>query len=230
MRWFAVDLLWSMGAGALLGLLCGRGIGHIMRRKLRAGVPAEWDELLYIGTIALVDGLAKLIDASPFLAVFVAGCTLLRMHPAQKHGEDVQDYSQHLLSFGAQCERLVEVLMVLLIGAGLAQVRWSLPVVLFAIGMVLLVRPLSVFLSLPGGPLSRPQKRLIAWLGIRGVGSVFYLMLAFEQGVKGAQAQLLLSATLVGVALSIALHGLSTTPLMAAYQNHQRRRAQHRKP
>lgn len=227
LRWLLVDLLWSMGAGAVLGLACGRTIGHIMRRKLRAGVSAEWDELLYIGTIALVDGLAKLVDASPFLAVFAAGATLLRMHPAQRHGEDVQDYSQQLLTFGAQCERLVEVLMVLLIGAGLAQVRWSLPVVLFGIGMVILVRPLSVLLSLPGSALSRPQKRLTAWLGIRGVGSVFYLMLAFEEGVKGKEAQLLLSATLVAIALSIALHGISTTPLMNAYQ---RRRAQHRKP
>jgi NhaP-type Na+/H+ or K+/H+ antiporter len=224
LRWFGVDLLWSMGAGAAVGIACGRGIGHIMRRKLRAGITAEWDELLYIGTIALVDGLATLINASPFLAMFAAGATLLRRHPGQTHEEDVKDYSQQLLDFGAQCERLVEVLMVLLIGAGLTQVRWSFEVLVFGFAMVVLVRPISVFLSLPGRALSRPQRRLTAWLGIRGVGSVFYLMLAFEHGVKGHTAQTLLSASLVAIALSIALHGVSTTPLMNAYQRRRGRR------
>ena len=62
------------------------------------------------------------------------------------------------------------------------------------------------------------QYGLIAWLGIRGVGTMFYLTLALESGVSGVEAQLLLSASLAAIALSIALHGVSTTPLMNAYQ------------
>ena len=226
LRWVLVDLLWSVSAGAALGIACGRGIGHIMQRKLRAGTATEWDELLYIGAIALIDGLAVVIHASPFLAMFAAGATLLRAHPAQKAEGEVQDYGQQLQAFGARCERLVEVLMVLLIGACLAHVRWSLLVVLFAVLMVLLVRPLSVFLSLPRRWMSGPQHGLIAWLGIRGVGTVFYLMLALEQGVTGAVAQLLLSCALAAIALSITLHGVSATPLMNAYQRHRAQRQQ----
>ncbi len=224
LRWALVDVLWSVSAGIALGIACGRGIGHIMQRKLRAGAETEWDELLYLGAIALIDGVAILLHASPFLAVFAAGATLLRAHPAHKaEEEEVQVYGQQLQAFGERCERLVEVLMVLLIGACLAHVRWSLLVVVFALGMVLLVRPLSVLLSLPRRSMSGLQHGLIAWLGIRGVGTVFYLMLAFEEGVDGAVAQLLLSAALASIALSITLHGISATPLMNAYQ---RRRAQ----
>ena len=69
--------------------------------------------------------------------------------------------------------------------------------------MVLLVRPLSVLLSLPRKSLPRVQHGLVAWLGIRGVGTVFYLALALESGVSGTAAQLLLSASLAGVTITM---------------------------
>ena len=227
LRWLLVDLLWSVSAGAALGIACGRGIGWAMQRKLRAGSVTEWDELLYVGAIALTYGLAMLLQASPFLAVFAAGATLLRRHPAQRPEGEAQEYGQQLQAFGARCERLVEVLMVLLIGAGLAHVAWSALILLFAFVMVLLVRPLSVLLSLPRRALPGVQHGLVAWLGIRGVGTVFYLAVALELGVSGAASQVLISASLACIALSIALHGISATPLMNAYQ---RRRAARRKP
>ena len=77
--------------------------------------------------------------------------------------------------------------------------------------------------DLRGSALPRPQRRLVGWLGIRGVGSLFYLLYALEQGVKGPLAGELVSACLVAIAVSIVAHGVSTTPLMAWYQ--QRRSA-----
>ena len=227
LHWLSLDLIWSVSAGAALGIACGRGIGWAMQRKLRAGSVTDWDELLYIGAIGLSYGLALLLQCSTFLAVFAAGATLLRQHPAEKPQGEAQEYGQQLQAFGARCERLVEVLMVLMIGAGLAHIRWTSAVLLFALLMVLLVRPLSVLLSLPRKSLPGVQRGLVAWLGIRGVGTVFYLALALESGVSGEGAQVLLSASLACIALSITLHGISATPLMNAYQ---RRRSARRKP
>jgi NhaP-type Na+/H+ or K+/H+ antiporter len=217
-QWAAVDLLWSVGAGALLGVACGRGIGWLLMRRLRAGNEAEWDELLYIGTIALTYGLAMLLHVSTFLAVFAAGVTLLRPHPGLGHDPHAREVGRSMQAFGASCERLVEVLMVLLIGATLASVDWSWPVAGFAVVVVVVVRPLSVLLGLPPSALPRGQRALAAWFGVRGVGSMFYLALAMEFGISGGAARELLSATLACIALSIALHGISSTPLMAAYR------------
>jgi NhaP-type Na+/H+ or K+/H+ antiporter len=208
-QWIAWDLAWSVGAGVLLGIACGRGIGRLLRHKLRAAGEAEWDELLYLGAIMLTYGLALLIHASAFLAVFAAGATLLRPHPGATH------------EFGASCERLVEALMVLLIGAAMTAVDWSWGVVGFSLVMVLAVRPLSVLLGLPPSALPRGQRAMVAWFGIRGVGSVFYLAVALEMGISGGAARELASACLACIALSIGLHGVSATPLMAAY--HRRR-------
>lgn len=226
-RWAAVDLAWSLAAGAALGAVCGRATGRLLLRGLRAGEHRHWHELLYLGTIALAWGGALALHASAFIAVFAAGVTLLRAHPGRLHDPHAADVGQRMQAFGASCERLVEVLMVLLIGAAMADVAWSWGVVGFAAVMVLLVRPASVLLGLPPAALPRGQRGLVAWFGIRGVGSVFYLALALELmlrfGAGTAAARELASACLACIALSIALHGVSATPLMTAY--HRRRAA-----
>jgi len=223
LRWIQVDLLWSVGAGVALGVACGRAIGWALLRRLRAAPDSQGDELIYLGAIALVYGLSLALYASAFLAVFACGATLLRQHPASRAEPEAVGLGQHLQAFGARCERLAEVLMVLLIGAALTRVTWSVDVLLFALGLVLLVRPASVLLGLlPPKALPTTQRRLLAWFGIRGVGSLFYLAFVLERGVSGPAAQTLISACLVCLAVSIALHGVSATPLMRWYQ---RRRA-----
>jgi sodium/hydrogen antiporter len=66
-------------------------------------------------------------------------------------------------------------------------------------------------------PLSRTQRAFIAWFGVRGIGSVYYLAYALSHGVSGPTAQVLLDITLVVVAASIVVHGVSVTPLMRRY-------------
>jgi len=61
------------------------------------------------------------------------------------------------------------------------------------------------------------QRAMISWFGIRGIGSVYYLLFAIRHGVTGALAQQLITFTLVTVAASIVVHGVSVTPLMRRY-------------
>jgi NhaP-type Na+/H+ or K+/H+ antiporter len=77
---------------------------------------------------------------------------------------------------------------------------------------------LAVLGAVPRSALAAPQRRLLAWFGIRGVGTLYYLAFALEQGIGGALADELVGAALAGIALSVVLHGVSATPLMAAYQ------------
>jgi NhaP-type Na+/H+ or K+/H+ antiporter len=64
---------------------------------------------------------------------------------------------------------------------------------------------------------SRDQRILISWFGIRGVGSIFYLMYAINHGLPGPMAKELIAITLTTVTASILLHGISVTPLMNLY-------------
>ena len=91
----------------------------------------------------------------------------------------------------------------------------------FAAVLLLLVRPVSVLTVVHRRMLLTPQRRLVAWFGIRGIGSLFYLAFAFESGLDRDLAHTLVATTLSCIALSIVLHGISATPLMLA---HHRRR------
>ena len=80
-----------------------------------------------------------------------------------------------------------------------------------------MIRPAATLLALLGGPLSRTQRVLIGWFGVRGIGSIYYLAYALSHGVPGPAARVLADVTLVVVAGSIVLHGISVTPLMRRY-------------
>jgi NhaP-type Na+/H+ or K+/H+ antiporter len=227
--WLLYDLLWLVGGGLALGIACGWLIGLALRHRLRRDHGLAWDELLYLGTIALSYGLATALHASAFLAVFAAGATLFHEREVKERVAAVTtapeggDLSARLHAFGARCERLVEVSMVLLIGVTLAAVEWRWQLLAYALVLVAVVRPLAVYAVVRGdnvahsSALPPTQRRLVAWFGIRGVGSFFYLVYALQHRLPQPLAQQLIDASLVAIALSIVLHGVSATPLMNRY-------------
>ena len=97
--------------------------------------------------------------------------------------------------------------------------------------LFVVVRPLAVTIGLAGARAVTPaQRRLIGWFGIRGIGSLYYLMYAVNHGLDPAAAERLIAITLSVVVASIVVHGISVTPLMDVYERTQRvRRRQHRR-
>jgi sodium/hydrogen antiporter len=63
-----------------------------------------------------------------------------------------------------------------------------------------------VFLTVATLPAT--QRRIVAWFGIRGVGSLFYLALVIDSGLSPDLCVRLVDATLPAVALSVLLHGV----------------------
>jgi NhaP-type Na+/H+ or K+/H+ antiporter len=63
----------------------------------------------------------------------------------------------------------------------------------------------------------------MSWFGIRGVGSVYYLFFAINQGMDLETAQGLVGVTVTIIAMSIVAHGVSVTPLMSLYGTGRRR-------
>jgi NhaP-type Na+/H+ or K+/H+ antiporter len=59
---------------------------------------------------------------------------------------------------------------------------------------------------------------MIAWFGIRGIGSVYYLMYAVHQGLPLSLAELITAITLAVVVVSILFHGITVRPMMHLYR------------
>jgi NhaP-type Na+/H+ or K+/H+ antiporter len=130
---------------------------------------------------------------------------------------------QEVQVFNEQLERIAEVAIVLVVGAMLSYIRLPAGAGWFVLLLLLFVRPVSVWLGLLGAQVSRDQRILISWFGIRGIGSIYYLMYAINHDLPRALAQEITALTLTMVAVSIVLHGISVTPLMKLYG---RRKAQ----
>ena len=244
-RWLTLDLLWAVSAGLAVGTLCGAGVGRLvvhLRRVHREAVGL--DEFVALGLIALSYGFALLVGAYGFLAVFAAGLSVRRIErehsevapPAEveRAGRSVEEQATHpqtapafmanaVLAFNEQLDRLGELAVVLVVGAMLAGVESPGPGLLMAAGLFFVIRPAATWIALWATPLSRRQRAMIAWFGVRGVGSVYYLAFALTHGVAGPAARGLADATLVVVAISIVLHGVSVTPLMQWYSARRRR-------
>ena len=90
--------------------------------------------------------------------------------------------------------------------------------------LFLLLRPVSVWMGLLGAPVSGDQRMMIAWFGIRGIGSIYYLMYAIHHGLPAAMADQIMGITLAAVATSIVLHGISVRPMMNLYWRRKLRR------
>ncbi len=248
-RWLAVDVIWAIGGGLLIGGTLGALIGRlVVYLRSRHQESVGLDEFIALGLIALAYGLAVLCQAYGFLAVFAAGLALQRVREqsgstaassmretglqtkqAQEAlATDAEYASAHMMQqvqgFNEQLERIAEVAIVLIVGAMLSYTFVPENAGWFVLLLLVVVRPLSVWLGLLGAPVSRDQRILISWFGIRGIGSIYYLMYAINHGLPATLAQEITGLALTAVAVSIVLHGVSVTPLMALYTRRMARR------
>lgn len=250
-RWVAVDVVWAIGGGLSIGGLLGSLIGHVVLYLRREHKEATGlDDFLALGLIALSYGVAVLVHTYGFLAVFAAGLALRRIERESTgeqsqarvkdmaKAENVEEVAtdpeqapaymmQAVLGFNEQLERIGEVAVVLLVGGLLSfhflpsSAFWFIPL------LFLVLRPLAVWVGLLGAGASRTQSTLTAWFGIRGIGSLYYLMYAIQHGLPPATAQLLTTLTVTTIAVSIVVHGVSVTPLMKVYGKRAQVAAEH---
>ncbi|MDP1636366.1 MAG: cation:proton antiporter [Gallionellaceae bacterium] len=242
LNWLMVDVLWATLAGIVIGIVAGVALARI-GWKLRSK-PHEhklMDDFLGLGLIGVVYGISVMLDAWGFLAVFFAAVALrqteLKLAHVAKAAFDTSNtqkvacaeghpnpapelpetVSEGSLVFKEHLERLSEVVLVLLIGGSLYINSWTRDAVWLALFLFAVARPLSVFASLLGTHTTMRIRGMTGWFGVRGIGSLYYLMYAIQHGLPEALSLQLMQLTLIVVTLSILLHGTSVKPLLALF-------------
>ena len=233
-RWFGFDVVWAtvgaIGIGALGGAVLGK-----LSWMLRGQDPKHevLDDFVGLGLIALVYGVCVVFKAWGFLAVFFAGVALrqteLMLSGAHKDRQgllvpdaDTTDPSEQTtptvsaesLIFKEHIERLSELTLVLLLGGMVSAQNWNWETVGTALFLFLIARPLSVMLGLWGSDSSTRVRSIVGWFGVRGIGSIYYLMYAINHGLPKKMVQDMIQVTIVVVMLSIIVHGTSVKPLL----------------
>ena len=242
-KWVAVDVLWACGAGLLLGWLMGSTFGKlVVHLRHRYGQAFGMESFLTLGLIALTYGLALQIKGYGFLAVFAAGLAMRHVeHLRNANPEDVPSSSEaaaespaktsaymanSALDFALDIEKMAELAAMLIIGSLLSRSSVTLATLGMACTLIFVVRPLAIYAATVGMRLDRTQRRLAAWFGIRGIGSMYYLAYAVAHGANGehaAETTFVIDVVLTTIALSVLVHGSSAKPFMALYQGANRR-------
>lgn len=246
LRWIFVDVLWATGAGILIGVGAGVALAHVGWKLRRAPHQHElMDDFLGLGLIGVVYGLSVMLNAWGFLAVFFAAVALrqteLKLARATRVAlderqamsapdtqtnqvslsspvrEPLPTVSEGSLVFKEHLERLSELMLVLLVGGTLFLTSWSWQAVGLALFLFLVARPISVVLGLLGTRTTWRIRGMTGWFGVRGIGSLYYLMYAIQHGLPEPLALQLIQLTLIVVTLSIILHGISVKPLMGFF-------------
>jgi NhaP-type Na+/H+ or K+/H+ antiporter len=234
--WFAVEVIWATLGAIAIGALGGYAVGRL-GWALRGKEPKHevLDDLVGLGLIGVVYGLAVLCMAWGFLAVFAAGVALrhteLAASGARKDRQGLlvpgdaaedsapgvptpQSVSAESLVFKEHIERLSELTLVLLLGGMLAVQNWTWQNTLAALFLFVVARPVSVFLGLLGSGRSLRVTWMIGWFGVRGIGSLYYLMYAINHDLPSDLARELSQITVAVIMLSILVHGVSVKPLL----------------
>ena len=247
LRWALVDVLWATLAGISIGVMTGAALAHLGRKlRGNPPKHKLMDDFLGLGLISVVYGLSVLVDAWGFLAVFFAAVAL-RQTELKLAGTDVNSTDQENLDppqtdriepeaanaipdnepaptvsegslvFKEHLERLSEVVLILLVGGTLFLNSWSWEAVGLALFLFFVARPISVLVGLLGTRTTWRIRGTTGWFGVRGIGSLYYLMYAIQHGLPETLALQLIQLTLIVVALSILLHGISVKPLMGHF-------------
>ncbi|WP_136684811.1 cation:proton antiporter [Falsirhodobacter xinxiangensis] len=210
LTWLGYNVLWEIVAGVLGGYLIGRIFGWIT-----FNIPAETklaqtgDGLIALAATFVSYGLTEIIHSYGFLSVFVTALTF-------RHAHRTHDFHREMHDVTEQIERLAMMVLLLLFGGALATGLLAALVwtdVVAAAVILLLIRPAAGLLGLWGLSASRTEKLTIAFFGIRGVGSIYYLAYGLNyMPVEGANRLW----AIVGLVIlaSILMHGLTVTPIM----------------
>ncbi len=215
--WLFRDVVWAVGGGVAVGYATGFAFARTVQRWLPRGRDLERaGGFLLLGVMGVTYGLANLLGWNAFLAVFFAAIAIRRVDRSTPQAQDV---GPSLMGFNEQMERIAELCVVVAVGIALSGGTWSLEGLGVAALLLVLVRPVSVWLTLPGGLRKSLPWRLFAWFGIRGVGSLYYLFFALDSAALGNADVRFTQCVVSVIAVSVVVHGVSGAPFMLWYDS-----------
>jgi NhaP-type Na+/H+ or K+/H+ antiporter len=225
---WVLDWAWSdLFVGAVIGAAAGWGAGRMLARIMfdppgrLVGLASATQGFVAVGAILVTYGITEIAHGYGFLAVFVAAVTL-----RQSRRED--SYHAVMYHFTGQIEQLLSVGLLVLLGGALAtgllgDLTWR--GALGGLLLIFVVRPLAGRMAMVGSVAQRGERRAIAFFGIRGIGSIYYLAVAV-QAARFVGEDEVWSATGFTILASVFVHGVTATPVMNALDRRRRRRAE----
>jgi NhaP-type Na+/H+ or K+/H+ antiporter len=206
--WVSYDLVYRTGTGIVVGIL----VGWLMTRLIfsRIGDAQQGREnpvLVVLSATFLAYGLAEAIHGYGFLSVFIAA-RASRVFPDQKDGEP---YEVAAHKSADQLEGILLAILLLWLGIFVGSelwMHWNWSYLFLALSLIFIIRPISAFVSMYGQDCSLTDRFKIAFFGVRGMGTIFYVAFAFSHAdfAKSVQQEIWAVCALT-IIVSAIVHG-----------------------
>lgn len=202
--WAALDVAYRI----VVGVICGVGVGWLLGKVLfefpRENALAETEAGVFaLAGVFVAYGVTELAEGYGFIAAFVAGVSLRRVESEHAFHVRLHDFSETI-------EHALTAMLLIGLGAAMPALLSALDAtgVLIALALVLVIRPVAGLASLAGSRLRGRERLVVAFYGVRGVGSIYYLSYAGSHMELKNEAELW-AITALTVLVSTVLHGFS---------------------
>jgi NhaP-type Na+/H+ or K+/H+ antiporter len=208
-EWLARDVAYRIVVGVLAGAALGWLLGKITFGIPRDNALARTESgVVALAGVLVAYGATELLEGYGFLAAFFTGLVLRR-------AEERHEFHRRLHVFSESIEHALTAAVLLMLGSALPALWPALDWRHLAVGLVLLfvVRPLTGWASLLGTHLTRRERALVSFYGIRGIGSIYYLSYATGRVelVNEAQIWAVVGFTILA---STVLHGFTAAAMV----------------
>ena len=210
-EWFGLYLIYKIVVGVAVGIGAGWLLGRVLFCLPRGNSLAETGSgVIALAGVLLTYGVTEIAEGYGFVAAFVMGLVLRR-------AEAEHEFHTRLHTFSEALEQAVTAILLVALGGAIPALwpylNWSSALIGGA--LIFLVRPISGMLALAGTSLTLRERGIVAFFGVRGIGSIYYLAYA------GGQLELVnegeLWATVVfTILLSTIVHGFSAGSFVKA--------------
>ena len=198
-----------------LGPIVGIVLGFVGGRLIDGAADRGWMREAFqgIGILAfagLCYVVAELVGGNGFIAAFVGGMTF---------GNTIRNHCVFLFEFMETEGQLLMLITFLAFGIALLPqgiASFEPRHLLYAVLSLTVIRMLPIGISLAGTGIGLPTVLFLGWFGPRGLASILFVLLILEEA-EVEHASDILAVTVITVALSTLLHGLSAAPASAAY-------------
>ncbi|MEU6129687.1 potassium/proton antiporter [Saccharopolyspora sp. NPDC047091] len=187
----AGDVVYELGAGAVIGLLIGRAGAWVLHRVALPASGLYPVAMFGLGIVAFAASGA--VDASGFLAAFL--CGLVLANSGLPHRASVRSFAEGI---GWLAQIGLFVLLGLLVTPH-ELLPELLPALVVGLVLLLVARPLSVLVSLLPFRVPLREQAFVSWAGLRGAVPIVLATFPVVAGVPGSDRVLNVVFVLVAV-------------------------------
>ncbi|WP_456431746.1 cation:proton antiporter [Nitratifractor sp.] len=197
---------------AVWGILAGLAGAYAVRFAKRRGTLGEdYARLIPLALAVAAYALAEHLGGNGYIAAFFGGLSFGNADPEAR--ADTRAFAES----EGELLILVSFLVFGLVFVPLALRWWDANALLYALLSLTIVRMVPVALVFGKGAPPSGDRILMGWFGPRGIASILYLLVAYEElgGFTGHER--IFAAAALCVVLSVYLHGLSARPFATLY-------------